>query len=400
VSLENWDEVWRRNQFLCAGLARRDPARRILFVGLPHNLSYALRCGGLKKAMRMAFSFSAKKHEINPEFPNLTLFRPVKLAPNSLGIGRLINEAIFRSQVRRMARQLQFGTDTILWLNDHAAVHLVDRLPAKSVVYDVTDDWTKLSQSTALTELVRRQDARLCRRADAVIVCSQNLYDQKKKLSQHVHLIPNGVHIEHYETVLEPMGGAAVPETARWRRPVLGYTGTIHPDRVDVALVRELARRFAGGTIALVGPSQLNESDQALLRAEGNVILTGPVPYERVPDYMRSFDVCITPHRMTPFTESLNPIKLWEYLATGKPIVSTDVAGFRDYPGLIHIARDAERFINGVREALAEDEGLRDQRRQIARANSWTTRLNSVEAILTSCPDPMPPVGVNHAAAA
>jgi teichuronic acid biosynthesis glycosyltransferase TuaH len=77
----------------------------------------------------------------------------------------------------------------------------------------------------------------------------------------------------------------------------------------------------------------LPKEDAESLQRTGRVHLTGAVPYAEVPEYMRAFDVCITPHRMTLFTESLNPIKLWEYLAAGKPIVSTDVAGFRGLSG-------------------------------------------------------------------
>src|SRR6266478_1922830 len=86
-----------------------------------------------------------------------------------------------------------------------------------------------------------------------------------------------------------------------------------------------LARNHAG-SVALVGPNFLSPADNRRLLAVGNIFMTGPVPYARIPDYMSAFDVCITPHKISQFTESLNPIKLWEYLAAGLPIVSTDIA--------------------------------------------------------------------------
>jgi len=97
---------------------------------------------------------------------------------------------------------------------------------------------------------------------------------------------------------------------------------------------------------------------------------------------MRAFDVCITPHRVTAFTESLNPIKLWEYMAAGKPIVSTDIAGFRDYPSLVRIARDADSFLDAVREALAEDPKTAALRQSQAAGHSWEQRLDAIEAII------------------
>ncbi len=372
VSIEDWDEVWRRNQFLCAGLARRHPEMKILFVGQPRDVSRHLRTReGLqgKKAIGQA-----------PGFPNITLFHPLKLLPNTLTAGRLANEALQRAQVRRAAREV--GVEKpVLWLNPHQAVHMAGRMGERAVIYDITDDWTSIEQPEWLRRLTIRQDEALCRKADAVIVCSQRLYEMKRPLARRLELIPNGVDASHYARVLD--GEGPLPEACRqWDRPVLGYVGTIHPDRVDTQLVEEIARKMERGTIALVGPQMLGKEEELRLVGTGRVRLTGSVPYADVPEYMRAFDVCITPHRMTVFTESLNPIKLWEYLAAGKPIVSTDVAGFRDYPELVRIARSADDFLRACLEALNEGEEPKLLRRAEAAKHSWDVRLEAVEAVV------------------
>jgi glycosyltransferase involved in cell wall biosynthesis len=373
VSIEDWDEVWRRNQFLCAGLARRHPEMKILFVGQPRDVSRFLRTReGLKgkKALTQA-----------PGFPNITLFHPLKLLPNSLTAGRLANEVYQRAQIRRAARQTGL-VEPVLWLNPHSAVHMAGRMGERAVIYDITDDWTSFEQPQWLRKLTIRQDAALCRRADAVIVCSQRLYEMKQPLAGRLELIPNGVDASHYARVLDGYG--PLPEACRdWERPVFGYVGTIHPDRVDAQLVEQIARMMERGTIALVGPEMLGEEEKRRLLGTGRVRLTGSVPYSEVPEYMRAFDVCITPHRMTAFTESLNPIKLWEYLAAGKPIVSTDVAGFRDYPELVRIARSADDFLRACLQSLEEGDELKDRRREEAARHSWDARLDAVEAVIS-----------------
>lgn len=380
VSMENWDEVWRRNQFLCAGLARRFPEHKILFVGLPCDVTNDLRHGRLPSR--------AAAVEAVPGLPNVMLTRPVKVLPNTLTAGRRLNERLFRSHVRRAARRLGLQSP-VLWLNPHSAVHMAGRMGERSVVYDITDDWTTLTQSPALARLTVAQDAALCRRADAVIVCSERLLEMKRGLAGNLHLIQNGVDAGHYGRVLD--GTGPLPEPADgWPRPVLGYTGSIHPDRVDVPLVESLARRFPQGTVALVGPDMLPAGDRRLLQSCPNVVLTGPVPYARVPDFMRAFDVCITPHRVTAFTESLNPIKLWEYLAAGKPIVATDVAGFRNYPQFVRIASDADGFAQAVQDALQEAPTAGEARRAEARRNSWDARLDHVLQVLDALPTGRP----------
>src|SRR5260221_5390437 len=173
VSLENWDEVWRRNQFLCAGLARRGQTRKILFVGLPRDLSHQIRKGRLAE-LRGEATWSP------PGLPNITVTRPLKLAPNSLLAGRKLNEALMRRHVRTVAQQIGLQ-NPVLWLNPHYAVHMAGRLGECGVIYDITDDWMTLTQSEALQKLIAVQDAELCCRADAVIVCSQRLFDLKRE---------------------------------------------------------------------------------------------------------------------------------------------------------------------------------------------------------------------------
>ena len=229
VSLEDWDDIWRRNQFVCAKLARRHPGRRLLFVGLPRNALRHLRRG----EWRALFASAARAL---PDAPNITVTYPWQLLPNRYAWSRRFNEWLVRRHVRRVARRLQLDRP-LLWLNPHDALHLIGTLGESAVIYDVTDDWTLPDQPAAKRDLTVRQDAELCRRAAAVIVCSEALLRAKRTLSGNVHLIPNGVDAAHYAGVGT---GEAWPATAHWPRPVLGYTGTLHSERIDVELVRRL----------------------------------------------------------------------------------------------------------------------------------------------------------------
>ncbi len=376
MSLEDWDDIWRRNQFLCAAYARRHPDAKILFVGLPRDVTGRLRQGHWSE-LRGVLDWSP------PGLPNITITRFAKLFPNALVPGRKMNEALMRSHIQKTAGHLGLNAP-LLWLNPHSAVHLAGHLGESAVIYDITDDWISLTQSPALTRLIEAQDAALCARADAVIVCSEKLYEMKEGMARRLFLIPNGADATYYASV--PDRTLPLPaEAAHWPRPVFGYTGTLHPDRVDVPLVASLARGLTAGSVVLVGPDHLSPEGHAALGALPNVFLTGPKPYAQLPEYMRAFDVCITPHRVTPFTESLNPIKLWEYLAAGKPIVSTPVAGFRDYPQFVRLAAEAEEFIRQCEAALEEDPGTVQGRQAEAGRHSWEARLDAVEDVLAAC---------------
>jgi hypothetical protein len=280
VSLENWDEIWRRNQFVCAELSRRHPDMQILFVGLPRDLSHAVRRGRLSRVLGPA-TYPA------PGYPGITITRSPKLLPNSVSCGRWINNLMFRRHVRNVSRKLGLRRP-VLWLNPHYSVHSVGRMNESAVIYDITDDWTCLSQSAGVARRTVAQDAELCRRADATIVCSPHLRDMKQGLARQLHLIPNGVDASHYAKVTD--GSADVPTVARnWPKPVLGYTGTLHPDRIDLDLIKALAASHQG-SIVLVGPNFLSPVESERLLNLGNVFLPGPVPYARIPDYMAAFD--------------------------------------------------------------------------------------------------------------
>jgi GT2 family glycosyltransferase/glycosyltransferase involved in cell wall biosynthesis len=375
VSLEDWDEVWRRNQFVCAKLVERNPKLKILFVQPSLDLSNALRSG------RFARLFRSRERTIGAD-GRIVCTRAFKLLPNSWTWARKVNEWMLRRHVLSVSRRLGFRSP-VLWLNPHDAVHMAGGTGWSAVIYDITDDWSELTQSAAQRQLTIAQDAELCRRADTVIVCSEKLREKKQPLARNLHLVPNGVDAAHYARVLDA-AGPLLPEAATWAKPVFGYTGTIHPDRIDVELVDKIARAFPEGTVALVGPMMLSSADHTRLQACGNVQMTGPVAYARLPEVMRAFDVFITPHRVTAFTESLNPIKLWEYLAAGKPIVSSDVAGFRDYPQHVRVVVDHDDFIRGLREALVEDPAKQAARRAEVGGHSWQARAEQIETIIAA----------------
>jgi glycosyltransferase involved in cell wall biosynthesis len=167
-----------------------------------------------------------------------------------------------------------------------------------------------------------------------------------------------------------------------WKKPIFGYTGTIHGERVDVNLIASIARAYPSATIAMVGPNLLEQADRHELDHLSNIVFTGSQPYSQLPDIMRAFDVCMVPHLVTPFTESLNPIKLWEYLAAGKPIVSTNVAGFRDYPDLVSVAYSADDFVSLLAQAPVESPDLLPLRQKAVRQHTWEQRVAAVEALL------------------
>lgn len=372
ISMENWDTVWRRNQNVAAGFARRYPDRKILYVGLEIDLSHALRkrrFGEIRDGWRPVPPRRSR------QFPNVFVFNPVKWFPNTLAACRLLNEAVIRTQIRRAARVVGL-VNPVLYINPYYAAHMPGRMGESAVVYDVGDDWTAFKQRPALERRTIWQDTALTRRADAVIVVSDHLREMKRALARKLAVIPNGVDAARYY----PVAGRSLrphPITAGWARPVLGHTGTLHPQRTDIDLVVRVARAFPDGTVPLVGPTDLDPESERRLRAEPNIRLTGPVDHADLPSVMSSFDLCFVPHQVNAFSNSQSPLKLFEYLAAALPIVSTPVSGFRDFPELVHLAEGPDDFIAALRTALNEPAEVAGMRRAVAAVHTWDARIDA-----------------------
>lgn len=312
LSLERWDQVWRRNQHLVAGLLRTDPALRVLFVEPAADPVHDL-------ASRRRPGFGEGVAEVGDPAPGrLWTYRPTKWLPRRLDARA---DERLAAGVARAAGSLGMR-HPLLWINDPGAVELAERT-GWPTLYDITDDWLAADRSESERARAASTEARLLGVAREVVVCSPELA-RRKGSARPVTLIPNAVDAAAYR---RPVARPADLPAGR----IALYLGTAHPDRVDVDLCESTARAVAavGGTFVLVGPNLLGGDATTRLAAVGAVLL-GPRPSTDVIGYLQHADVLVVPHVVTSFTDSLDPIKLYEYQAVGRPVISTPVAGFRD----------------------------------------------------------------------
>ncbi|PJI94105.1 glycosyltransferase [Luteimicrobium subarcticum] len=338
TSLEAWDDVWRRNQHLVARLLRHDPELTVLFVEPAVDATHEMR---RERRIRRGAGLRNGPMLKGVAGSRLWLYQPTKLLPRRVdpGYDARRARAILRAAEAVGARR------PVIWINDPSTAALLDAgLPT---LYDITDDWTAASRSkNELTKTIAYEET-LLERAAEVVVCSPHLASLKGR-TRAVHLVTNGVDLAAYEAD-QPRPRDLPPG------PVALYVGTLHEDRLDVELVCRTARQIGGsGSLVLLGPDALEESSRSAL-VDAGVVLLGRRPHLAVPAYLQQADVLVVPHVVDAFTESLDPIKLYEYLAAGRHVVATPVAGFRDLdPDRATIA-DRARFADAVLAALEQD---------------------------------------------
>jgi glycosyltransferase involved in cell wall biosynthesis len=339
VSLEPWDEVWRRNQHLVAGLLAADPGLRVMFVEPPVDHLHDLRRGAAPTLGRRLRRLTAHDGAADGR---TWAYRPTKWLPRRLAPGADRRRA---RGIARVARHLGM-TDPVLWVNDPDGAVLLETTGWRAL-YDVTDDWLRAVREP--TELARTaaHEAVLLAGCAEVVVCSPALA-RAKGADRAVTLVTNAVDVDAYRTPQARPADLPAGEYAV-------YVGTLHPDRLDVDACLRLAThlRTVDAHLVLVGPPLLDPLDVTRLEAAGALLL-GPRPAALVPGYLQHAAALVVPHVVDDFTDSLDPIKLYEYLAVGRPIVSTPVAGFRDQPASLVTTASPQHLPEAVVRVLAD----------------------------------------------
>jgi glycosyltransferase involved in cell wall biosynthesis len=235
-----------------------------------------------------------------------------------------------------------------------------------AVVYDCMDELAQFR--FAPTELVHRERFLLAR-ADVVFAGGHALADAKARYHDNVHFFGCGVDAEHFSRAHLPDTVVPAP-LAALRAPVLGYVGVID-ERLDYALLVHVAEHMPHASLVMVGP--VVKVDERDLPRRENIHWLGQQPYEALPSFLKGFDVCLMPFALNKATEYINPTKTLEYMASGKPIVSTPVPDVvRNFTPIVAVAETARGYVRAIHEAL---EGPDTDRRQLAieraRQSSW-----------------------------
>lgn len=229
------------------------------------------------------------------------------------------------------------------------------------IVYDCMDHHAGFSTNT---DEMLNEEARLLRSADLVVVSSGFLDEEARKHNQNVILVRNGCDFEHFAQVQEIVHS----------RPVIGYYGAI-ADWFDADLVADLAAARPDWDFLLVGSTFT--ADLSRLSKLANVTLAGEKPYREIPMWLERMDVCLIPFRRIPLTEATNPVKAYEMLAGGKPVVSVPIPEVLPLAPLVRLASTAPEFEREINAALREnDDVLRERRRAFAREHTWRARYD------------------------
>lgn len=303
--------------------------------------------------------------------PKLGLYQIQLHLPGAVSIYENLPSTAQLAQLRASLRCLMDAAQSrycVNVINHPFWFELASFVPSAISVYDCMDFHAGFSNTAQAYEAVEQRMLATC---DLTIVTSGYLQNYTTEKARHVELIRNGCDFGHFHQAYVP---TAVKRDAV--RPVVGYYGAI-AEWFDVETVAFLAKSLPHCDFQMIGNDTAGVG--AALRHLPNVTMYGEKPYAELPEWLAQFDVCLIPFKVTPLTLATNPVKVYEYLCVGKPVVSTALPEIAQFGDLVYQADSADRFLQCVRAGLDERLDMRAQdltQRRIAfvKTQTWEAR--------------------------
>ncbi len=376
-STADWDHpFWTNKQRVAQHLAAR--GFRVLYVeslGLRRPTAAARDLGRIARRLRRATQGLRRVEE------NLWVASPLALPWHGNRAARWVNERLVARNLAACCRRLDFR-DPILWTYNPLAGPLASRLSGSLVVYHCVDD---LSAAPHLPELaIRRAERQLCQQADVVFATSRALASRCLAWNPATHFLPNVADYDHFSQARQ--AGPIPDDLASIPRPRIGFVGALSHYKVDFELIAAAAQARPDWQWVLIGQVGEGQPDTSIeVLRQPNIHVLGPRPYAELPAYLRGFDVATIPARENPYTSAMFPLKFFEYLSAGLPVVASGVPALTEFSAACELAASHGEFISAVDRILAGQRPSLETCLELARRFTWEWRIGEMISLLEAC---------------
>jgi glycosyltransferase involved in cell wall biosynthesis len=373
-SSSDWHGKWGSRQQVMLRLAGR--GHRVLYVEQQAGLEHLLRYPSLLRRRLRRWKEGLRRVK-----DSLWIASPPPLLPGryySPAASRL-NQRLVARWTRRHLRELAL-TPTLLWLYRPEQAPLIGRFGERLSVYHCIDEFTAGTRGRKRATIAA-MEADLLRRVDVVFANSLLTYEGKRQLNPYTYRIPSGADVDHFARALDP-ATATHPAIGSIPHPIAGYVGNLN-EKLNVPLLFTVAGRLPDWQFVFVGRAYPQKINLHPLRALPNVHLLGRFPFEEIPSLVKGMDVCLLPYVEGEAARYRSPLKLYEYLAAGRPVVSTDHPEVREFAAWVEVASGPAGFASAiVRAQRGESVKRRERRAELSQAHSWDRRADDVERII------------------
>jgi len=374
---EPWAGLWRNRHQLMSRFADHNNVWYVEPPTLLRDLLGMRRSGGGNPGKRRSRLFSRDASGVkvfhSPWWLPITGRFPFK----SLSIRLFM---FFLSVVAGTGRRRR----PIVWVSRPNLFDYVGKLHEKLTIYHVVDEYSGYGHpSKSHSDEVDQLEIRLLRAVDTVIVVTPSLYELKSPHNPNTHVVANAVDYAAFAN-----GDRSKPDDmSNIQGPIIGYSGLIAA-RLDLKMLLEAASARPQWNFVFVGAvdDKYCEAELQQLRALANVHFLGPKAVQDLPRYVHQFDVCTVPYVLNLRAQHASPLKLYEYAAASRPIVSADFAAARSFGGHVKMVGDASEFVAACEQSLTLNSSAAEiiKNRELAAQNTWAHRIQQLSEILRS----------------
>lgn len=364
----DWGFIAQRHHHLMKCLKKSDSINEVIFVETLGTRNIKLNKEDIKRGINKLFLKYKNIKSESLDLEGIRLLKP-NFMPFFNRIAFEVNEILLRKQLEQTMIELGIKSEeTVAWVMlPHPVISkLVDKFNFKKIIYDCIDD---VKSFPDVKELIVKTEVELISKADLVTTTSDKLYNYANKYNSEVKILKNAVS----ESIIIKEN-----KIERKKTKVIGYVGTVY-EWFDIRKIEILAEQRPDYEIRIYGPIRI---DITRLQKYENVKLYGVIPYQKVEKVIEEFDVCIIPFEVNDLTLNTNPVKLYEYLAKGKPVVSVKLPELEVYRDIVYLYNNDIEFIEYIDKAINEDKLLEENRINVAMDNTWEKRADEILKIL------------------
>lgn len=357
---------------------------RVFYINKPYSIKdyWGVRKTELAKERQSDLFKNRMRYEEIKELPDnvVAVHPPLTVPINFLSDGMMYrklaekNNQVVVDTVRQVVKD--YKLKNYIYLNCYNPYHGALMPPDMGQMLNIYQCIDDMMEEPYTAKHGARLEDEVIAKADMVTCTSHQLHNLKSPLNSNTHIIHNAVDLNIFNKALEEK--YPVPEEMKHiKTKTIGFTGNLDPNRIDYALIRKVAEKHSDKTVVLVGPVNSDEFAKNGLDKQKNIISTGPKHIRELPKYLQHFDCVLIPFKLNTLCASIYPLKINEYLAAGKAVISTnfsvDIRGFSD---VIYLGKNETEFMQLIDKAIAENsEEKIAERVAKAKQNTWTARV-------------------------
>ncbi len=373
-SSDDWG--WKTSKYQLS--IRFSQKNRVLFVS---SIGFRSPTASSQDLLRILTKLKSFFRGIRKVADNLYVLTPLVVPFKGIPRSDAINSLLLLAQLRYAKWKLDIKTPYVFVFSQNW-FSFVKNIQCKKMIYYCVDDHSGFKGTDA--KQFENKDQQMSRIADVIFCSSQKLCEHKKTYNAATFHMSHGVNYDLFSRAVFDNTLEVAKDIQQLPKPILGFYGHISYDWVDVGMLKYLAGNRPEWSILLIGKYSLKEGE---FKEFANIHVIGERIFEELPTYCKGMDVGIIPFVKSKLTENCNPLKLYEYLSAGLPVVSTDIPEVRRYRDSVLIAVNKEDFVRCCEVAVADRSTVAAHRRSLSmKTASWNDKITEIYSIIDKLP--------------